>query len=532
MLKRLSLKNLRRIIAAVYLALFTFIFIDFSENFSSGFINGLLYLQFTPSLLKFLKVGGLIATGFIVVLLLTLLFGRAYCSFLCPLGILQDIMARLRAKRPRYKYLKPRNIVRYAILTIVVVLTIAGSLFMLYLLDPYSIAGRIFSDFVRPAYYGVNNFFVMILGFFNSYAFHHVDFKPIPWQGMAITGAVVAVIGFMAWKWGRLYCNSICPVGAFLSLISRYSLFRLKIDEKSCIACNRCVRDCKAGCISLKDKSIDFSRCVACYNCMDSCREGSISYQLAFGRKSSDVPVETDPTRRSFVTTFAGMLIGLAAMGWADKLFAQRRIRNRGVNQGPQVSAAGSKPNRRSAPITPPGSYNHDDYRNTCTACHLCVTACPSHVLQPSFNELGIFSMLQPHMDFRSGFCNYECTKCSEVCPTGAIRLLDLETKKRTQIGKVVFHRGNCIVRVDRTECGACSEHCPTKAVQMVPWQGLLIPEVNPEICIGCGACEHACPTEPYKAIYVNGNPVHQVAKMHESIGNRPKESELDDFPF
>ncbi len=112
------------------------------------------------------------------------------------------------------------------------------------------------------------------------------------------------------------------------------------------------------------------------------------------------------------------------------------------------------------------------------------------------------------------------------------MRLLELETKKRVQIGKAKFHRANCIVRADRTECGACSEHCPTKAVKMVPWQGLFIPEVDEDICIGCGACEYACPTEPYKAIYVNGNTDHLVAELPEQIDDAPSESNIDDFPF
>ena len=138
---------------------------------------------------------------------------------------------------------------------------------------------------------------------------------------------------------------------------------------------------------------------------------------------------------------------------------------------------------------------------------------------------------MQPVMDYHTGFCNFECTKCSEICPTGAIKSIKIETKKITQIGIAHFVRQNCIVRTEKTDCGACAEHCPTKAVRMVPWkQGLVIPEVTPDICIGCGACEFACPTTPYKAIYVEGNDEHKMANEPDKEKQEIKVE--DDFPF
>jgi polyferredoxin len=530
MLNIKSLRWIRRVFAAIFLLLFAFAFIDFSNTLSPEFLKGLLYFQFTPSVLKFIKVGGILATGFIAVIVLTLLFGRVYCSFLCPLGIFQDLVARFRIKKPRYKFLKPWNIIRYTTLVVVIVAALAGSLFLLYTLDPYSFAGRIFSDLIRPIYYGVNNLLVKILGFFNSYALHQVEFKGMPWQGVAITGGLTLALSFAAWKWGRIFCNSFCPVGAFLSLISRYSIFKLVIDESACTACNRCSRDCKATCIDVKSKKIDFSRCVACFNCVDSCKEGGIVYRLSWPKSKMSSVNETDSSRRGFIATFTGMVIGVSAVGQSIQSYAQGKGLGKGKSRN--LSTAGSIPNERSAPITPPGSYNQNEYLNACTACHLCVSVCPTHVIQPSINEFGFWGIMQPHMDFHSGFCNFECTLCGEVCPTGAIRLLDLETKKRVQLGKAKFHKANCIVRVDRTDCGACSEHCPTKAVHMVEWQGLLLPEVDEEICIGCGACEYACPTVPYKAIFVNGNPEHLVADLPKQMDDAPRDSDMEEFPF
>ncbi|MFP4557622.1 MAG: 4Fe-4S binding protein [Bacteroidales bacterium] len=549
MSKLLSLRLLRIVIAAIFGLLFLFLFIDFSETLPPPFINGLLYFQFTPSLLKFIKVGGLLATGFILVIILTLLFGRVYCSMLCPLGILQDLIARIRRKKARYKFLKPWNIFRYTTLLIVVITVLAGSLFLLNLLDPYSFAGRIFSDLVRPAYYAGNNALVAVFGYFNNYSLHHVDFKSMPWQVITLTSSLTAGLILIAWRWGRIFCNTLCPVGAVLSLISRYSIFKIKIDDKACTACNRCVRTCKATCIDIKSKEIDFSRCVACYNCIDSCNENSIGYKYPLGKKTktSNKTIKNS-SRRGFIAAFTGLVAGSTLLGKAVRTYAQgNRYQNR-QREGQKIgkgqkqeqstvqvsenSTSGQRPNSRTSSASPPGSYSIKEFLNACTACHLCISSCPTYVIQPSVKEWGFFGIMQPHMDFHSGFCNFECTLCGEVCPTGAIRPLQLETKKRAQIGKVKFHKANCIVNTDRTECGACSEHCPTKAVYMVPWQGLLLPEVNDEICIGCGACEYACPTEPYKAIYINGNHTHQVAELPEEMDDSPQESDMDDFPF
>jgi len=152
-------------------------------------------------------------------------------------------------------------------------------------------------------------------------------------------------------------------------------------------------------------------------------------------------------------------------------------------------------------------------------------------VLQPSLLEYGFSGMMQPFMDFDANFCNYECTRCTEICPNGAILPLTVEEKLVTQIGIVRFEERNCIVVIDETSCGACSEHCPTKAVRMVPYKGeLTIPEITPEICIGCGACEYACPVTPHKAIVVDGLVEHAIAQKpeEEELEGKP----LDDFPF
>ncbi len=182
---------------------------------------------------------------------------------------------------------------------------------------------------------------------------------------------------------------------------------------------------------------------------------------------------------------------------------------------------------------SPPGSKSVDHFYSNCTACHLCVAACPTHVLQPSFLEHGVFNILQPYLDNSAAYCTFECVRCTEVCPTGALLPVTIEKKKTLQIGKTNFVKENCIVETEGTACGACSEHCPTKAVIMIPYKNnLKIPEVRNDYCVGCGACEYACPTQPYKAIYVEGNPVHQIAKEAPEERFEQEVNYKEEFPF
>ncbi len=188
-------------------------------------------------------------------------------------------------------------------------------------------------------------------------------------------------------------------------------------------------------------------------------------------------------------------------------------------------------PVKKTVPVTPPGSISLERFSHTCIACHLCVAACPSQVIQPAAARLGSGGIFLPRLDNEKGYCTYECIRCGEVCPSGAILPLAQKEKKRVQIGKVHFIRENCIVITQGTVCAACAEHCPTKAVDIIPGSNPPVPVVNQEICVGCGACEYACPSKPHKSIYVEGNRVHQEAKP-------PKKKKLKapdpaaDFPF
>ncbi len=537
------LKSFRVVISILMLLAIGFTFLDFSDSLSPAWYNRILFFQFIPSALKFIQTVGhglvITAYGFIIVLVLTLLFGRVYCSYLCPLGIFQDVITwfsrktKKDKKKKRFRFAPAKTWLRYSILVVVILSLFTGSIFLLNLLDPYSNFGRFTSDLFRFVYVAGNNLLVKILESMGSYALYPVTIiKANPFT-LIVPVVMLILVVWLSFSKGRLYCNTVCPVGTFLGFISKVSLFKIKIDQSGCNQCGKCMFACKAQCIDVKHQTVDFSRCVGCGNCLKACDKDSIKYALITAK---DKPAaKTDSSKRQFIAS--SLLLIPALSSFSISALAQSRTRVRAGQDQDNAHGKGSghgtgkevvvKPHH----VTPPGSMNHDHFLSTCTACHLCVSACPTDVLKPSFLEYGFFGMMQPFMDYHASFCNFECVKCGDVCPNGAILPLTVEEKITTQIGKVRFVEHNCIVYTDETSCGSCSEHCPTQAVTMVPYKGeLTIPHVNTHICVGCGACEYACPVTPYKAIIVDGDLIHGVAQkpVHEELEEKP----LEDFPF
>lgn len=518
------LKSLRVIIALIFLILTFVVFLDISSSLSTLFVGYVTYIQFVPSMLGFIDSISLLFSGFILVLVLTILFGRIYCSVFCPLGIIQDVVIYLKRKftrKKRFAYLKPHNRVRYGILVITAGVLITGSAFLLIFLDPYSLFGKINVTVIKPILVGINNLISKLLSsWFDIYSVYPVELRSVSLSALIFSLLFTILLLWLTLRYARLYCNLICPVGTLLGLPSKVSVFRIKLDQELCTSCGRCSAACKTGCIDVFNRKVDHSRCIVCFNCLTSCNQNGVHYGFSLSRKK-ELPVQeaVNPGRRGFLATTLGLMATLAG---SEKLFAQQH-RRRGKGKGPV-------PVEKNYPVTPPGSLSIEHFNDNCTACYLCVSACPTQVLQPGWLTYGLKGILQPHMDYSTSFCNFDCTRCGEACPTGAILPLNQQVKQLTQVGIVKFIKQNCIVYTDNTDCGACSEHCPTKAVNMKPWrQGLLLPYVTPEICIGCGACEYACPTTP-KSIYVDGNPVHVLAEKPKIEKLEVESSE--DFPF
>jgi ferredoxin-type protein NapF len=508
----LNLRKFRITISTTVFILFMLAFLG-DKTISTALSDTLLFFQFTPSLLQFIhSPGHLLGFGFLLLLLASFLFGRFYCSFLCPLGILQDIFVRVfRTHQKKYTFQRPYRLVTYGFLALTVVTAVLGSFAMVNLLDPYSLFGRIAAHPFKSLVLWINNMIVGAFEQFDIYALmvrkqHHIPFSMLT----VSIGSFGIVMAFSIIS-GRAYCNTICPVGALLGIVSRFSLFRFVIDKKKCRSCRSCEGVCKAGCIDVNKLEIDSSRCVACFNCIDTCQKMALAYQAQLSIPSAGQWV---PSKRSFLVSTAAV-----SGAFLTALFPIRLSSVKAVQ-------------RRQKPIMPPGSKSIAHFLQRCTACHICVSVCTTNVMVPAYLEYGVYGIMQPKLNYLQGHCDFDCNACGQVCPTGAIAPLLLQEKKLTRIGTVSLNKAKCVVYVKKKHCSACGEACPTHAIFPVEQGLVLFPEIDIDYCIGCGACEHACPTKP-KAIRVTSKIVHSKARKYvPSTSVVQPEKHNNGFPF
>lgn len=465
------LRKIRIAAAALFFAGITLLFVGIGHQWWGWMAK----LQFLPSCMAL----NFAAIAF--VLLLTLVFGRIYCSVICPMGVFQDLVIRVhkllspKGRKPKRHFVKEPRIVRYGVLALVIVTALTFSQLLLTILAPYSAYGRMVRSIVG-------------LSRGESLA-----------PALLITAAAtLVVICVCAWIWGRGWCNTVCPVGSVLGLVSRFSLFKVSIDQSQCVSCRKCEKGCKSSCIDIDTHTIDHSRCVDCFDCLDSCPKGGIKFRFSLPRKAKTGPVteSVDKGRRAFMAT-------TALVGSSLALGAQNKRLDGGL-----ADVIDKTSPERSERLVPFGAESVKDFYDRCTACQLCVSNCPNGVLRPS-TDIGHF--LQPQMGYEKGWCRPECTTCSQVCPAGAIRPLKAEEKLTHKIGTAKVNLSLCLAAKDEAGCGNCSRHCPVGAVRMVKTDGYHrnIPVVAEAQCIGCGACEYLCPARPISAITVDGISVH-----------------------
>lgn len=493
------LRKLRIVLASVFLVGLTLLFIGIGHQWWGWMAK----LQFLPSCLA---LNTAVITG---IILLTLLFGRIYCSVICPMGVFQDCVIWLRRKlglrldksqtkklqkyaaerkqskeesdKPvlkryvkHFSYHREHKVARNAVLTLFIIAMLCGIQVFIALIAPYSAYGRI-----------VRSIAGIVTG------------QSAAWSVTLVALTTLVAIFLCAWFWGREYCNTICPVGTLLSLFSRFSMFRIQIDADKCVACGRCGRGCKASCIDMDAHTVDYTRCVDCFDCIDRCKEGAVKYKFAWKKKSSAKAKETpeqdtpDAGRRAFLAGAA--FLGLSTAARADGGFAEVLPK-----QSPE----------RAGRLVPPGSGSIKDFYSRCTACGLCISNCPNKVLRPSTD---LNHLMQPQMGYENGYCRPECTECSKVCPTGAILRIVPEQKAVIKIGTAKLNPELCLAVRKEATCGNCEAHCPTGAVRMIARNDGRIPVINEELCIGCGACENLCPSRPISAITVDGISTHRI---------------------
>lgn len=482
---------------------------------SHSFINiagKVINIQLLPAFLRILHFDRTVSQFIIFfgLILLTLEIGRGYCSGICPLGTLQDIIIFISRKITgrKYSYNSYPQFFQQGLLILLFVSVVIGNGLLIGFLDPYSIYGKIITNLCKPFLILFNNIFAFLFKNVNIY----IPVYTLNYINLILLLSTIflfLIILLSAFFKGRIFCNLLCPLGAFFRFITRFSRLKIIIDDNKCVSCGLCEKLCKAECINSMGKSIDTERCINCFNCLDICNYAALNYQWAKKNKF-------DPARRNFIIKLKLLFLsGIFFTSFPLKIFSRKFL-----------------PFRNKDMITPPGSISVKNFLENCIRCHLCISKCPTGVITSDFI---------PYLDYNKGYCEFECNICSQVCPTKAILPLGLQEKQLVQLGIVKFIKQRCIVYLEETSCGACSEHCPTKAVYMIPYkkEGLTIPEINNEVCIGCGNCQKVCPVKTEKAILVLPHLVHKKAKRNfaneddrKYLNDSKGKELLDDFPF
>ena len=466
----------------------------------------------------------------------TLLLGRVFCNWMCPYGTMHQFFGwifNIRNNRDNIEKnaYRPLFQLKYIMLTIFLVLAAFGSL-QIGLLDPICLLVRTFTTTLAPAsdltYTSMNAF--LVERNLDSLAGSWISSAPGAseqriFAGAWFVGLVIMVLVGMNLVIPRFFCRVLCPLGAFLGVLSRFSLWRIDRDVTKCTDCNLCLKHCEGA--SDPQAALRKSECFVCFNCIDDCPEDALSFRLA------PVPIKdriVTKTKEGFATLFGRRVISkiheteraapdVPRRRWVFALLG-------GVLAYPfvRLSAAVNQRGFHEKAIRPPGSVEEAEFLERCIKCDQCINVCPTNVLQPSTLAQGGFEgFWTPVMDFSIGFCQLNCTLCSEVCPTGAIQKISLnrkigagehEDEGPIRVGTAFFNRGRCLPWAMETPCVVCEEVCPVspKAIgtydeEYVRWDGTKVtlnrPYMRPELCIGCGICERECPVVDDAAVYV-----------------------------
>lgn len=495
-------KIIRRIVACLVLAAMTFLFFG-ETDFALRYGGWLPEWQVVPAMLS------LNLLALITLVLVTLLFGRVYCSVICPLGIYQDVVSWtsgiFRKKKRRFSYKKERKLLRWTVLGLFVLTLGSGLYSWAMLIDPYSAYGRMAVSLFAPLAR------VFIIEDTSAMG------QSISWVVLGVAVGTFCAVTVCAWQGGRAYCNSVCPVGTVLGFFSRFALFRPMIDRSKCRHCGLCATQCKASCIDMKNGCVEMSRCVACMNCLSACRESALRLRPfwqdgLFGERKNGKrisPKEPNLSRRHFLCSSVRAL-GLTAV------IAPMSAHAYGKGSLDSV--------KRHTAVVPAGARGVRDFFERCTGCQLCVANCPHGVLRPSDDWR---TCLQPSLSYENGFCSPDCNICSQLCPTDAIRPVSVEEKPSIRIGYAVWEAERCLVLTEGRACGNCARHCPSGAIYMKSSdpknpRSPRVPTMDAALCIGCGMCEYYCPAVPMRAMHVEGRPRH-------SLVGEPEEDEM--FP-
>ncbi len=424
----------------------------------------------------------------LLILIPTLFLGRFFCGWICPVGSLHQFLGGIRSKSMQRRTRIASN--RYKTWQTTKYFLLIAGLFaalcrssMVGWMDPFSLMVRSMGLSILPAAASKK-----------YYVVHQQHY----WLSLLSAIIILALLA-MNLRITRFWCRALCPLGALLGLAARWSGLRLHKDPSTCNMCRRCLISCQGGDDPIGGAPWRKAECHLCLNCVEACPHGSLQFRFL---PSQSKVVETSLTRRK---TLAAMLTGLAVV---PMLRAQNLL--------------GKSSNERL--IRPPGALHETDFLSRCIRCGECIGVCPNHALQATFIEAGMEGLWSPALTPKIGYCEPGCVRCTQVCPTGAIRILTSSEKgwaaeasavsTPLRIGTAVYDRQLCLPWAKATECVVCVEWCPVvpkaiyvESATVVDAEGkpqrLQQPHVDTSRCVGCGACEYACPLQEQAAVYV-----------------------------
>jgi polyferredoxin len=437
----------------------------------------------------------------LLAILLTLVFGRAWCGWICPLGTVLDLFSlkRWRGKRPPPP--ESWRKAKYSLLLVTLVAAIFGNLTLL-IFDPLTIFFRSLSVAIWPAIDQVVTTIEIALfqapalsdlvSTFDGWIRPNIfPTEPIYYRDTILFAAVfIGVIALNLFS-PRFWCRYLCPLGGLLGLISKLALFRREVGPE-CQGCKLCTSACPTGTIDPgKDYASDPSECTLCLDCLETCPRSLITFSPRFSIARWN---QYDPGRRDLLLAFGGAVLGVALFrsNWLTKREPPHLLRPPGVRAATSNIVAFSN----------------------CIRCSECIRACPTNALQPAVFDAGLEGLWTPVVIPRIGYCDYSCNACGQICPVQAIPPLSLEVKRQEVIGKAYIDQDRCIAWSDQRDCIVCEEMCPLpeKAIQLEEMQvwgadntsiTVKVPHVLRERCIGCGICEYKCPVNGEAAIRV-----------------------------
>jgi polyferredoxin len=474
----------------------------------------------------------------LIILIPTLFLGRFFCGWICPMGTINHFFGSLRSERKRGKQLvesnryKPWQKTKYYILIAVLVAALFGTGLVGWF-DPFSLLVRSLGTSILPGInYAVNAGLqaletseyapIQAVGtlLHSTLRATVLSFKQPYFRQGVYLGLIFVFILALNLRITRFWCRAICPLGALLGSLSRWSILGLQKKPETCNNCNRCLMHCQGGDDPIGTAAWHKSECHLCLNCVSQCPEHSLEFK--FFPASATVEGPNIQRRRA--------LTGLAA----------------GVAAVPLLrSTTGFAAERNERLMRPPGSLEESEFLSRCIRCGECMKVCPNNALQPALTEAGLEGLWTPVFVPRIGYCEASCVLCSQVCPTGAIWEITPKEKgwvvgvggenKPIRLGTAFYDRGRCLPWAMATDCIVCEEWCPTspKAIYFEPAgvadadgniKTVKQPRINPERCVGCGACEHACPLQDRPAVYVTGIGESR-SRGNQILLNRSKEN-------